>query len=525
MPAIPQEPRENESSETRRARAMMSDNIEWLQERAGRLRRRTQALRETVRSRTSIVEEAHRQLARSDATLDATLAQAHTNLQRLQNDHPFSSDAALEEMARENRRAARAFGRINTMPTPPLEGSPNVDSLFIPESRPHSNRGSHPLSNSWSADSPVDGLGDRNRSPTPADAWEIMHSTITPDTTLPSADSSFTSAVASQSFSASNNTNTTEPEHVSASASSNNSRHTSSNDSQSDSVSSIDIDDLPCDECDDDELLEDAEAYAENFYDVEMASREGRERILAHRRIRADEGNRFALAHESDCIDIGFRLIEEALNSDEGRQRLLQVGLLDGEEDITAFEDVVDSRRAVNRQGQIIGAHTRRAHVTAPRAPSPHPERYSEETRSAAREARAQVHEYFLRFAPADVRPRVLASPRSPPPQYEPLGSHPDVNAFTSRDGAVPHPVSPPTQRSQIEVADALLSGDETDLSAMRRVVERLARRDDVPEEWWMSMGLNMSRTRPRAPSPRRSEAAAGNRIRAGRIERGNSRL
>jgi hypothetical protein len=33
----------------------------------------------------------------------------------------------------------------------------------------------------------------------------------------------------------------------------------------------------------------------------------------------------------------------------------------------------------------------------------------------------------------------------------------------------------------------------------MRRIIERLAQRDDVPEEWWMSMGLNLSRTRPRS--------------------------
>lgn len=47
----------------------------------------------------------------------------------------------------------------------------------------------------------VDGLGDRQRSPTPDDhendAWETLLTTITPDASLPSADSSFNSASAS----------------------------------------------------------------------------------------------------------------------------------------------------------------------------------------------------------------------------------------------------------------------------------------------------------------------------------------
>lgn len=49
--------------------------------------------------------------------------------------------------------------------------------------------------------SPEDGLGDRNRSPSPvADTWHVIGSTITPDDSLPSADSSFASNGASTSF-------------------------------------------------------------------------------------------------------------------------------------------------------------------------------------------------------------------------------------------------------------------------------------------------------------------------------------
>jgi len=50
----------------------------------------------------------------------------------------------------------------------------------------------------------IDGLGDRELSIGPSDEqWLVMQSTVAPDDTLPSADSSFTSAAASASFSAS----------------------------------------------------------------------------------------------------------------------------------------------------------------------------------------------------------------------------------------------------------------------------------------------------------------------------------
>ncbi|QDS76406.1 hypothetical protein FKW77_003969 [Venturia effusa] len=54
----------------------------------------------------------------------------------------------------------------------------------------------------------IDGLGDRELSLGPGDAeeeetWAVMQTTVTPDDTLPSADSSFTSAAASASFSTS----------------------------------------------------------------------------------------------------------------------------------------------------------------------------------------------------------------------------------------------------------------------------------------------------------------------------------
>ncbi|CAI7564258.1 unnamed protein product [Penicillium glandicola] len=65
----------------------------------------------------------------------------------------------------------------------------------VPEYRSH-NTQTRPT-----RDPVVDGLGDRQRSPSPdgereTDAWETLLSTITPDATLPSTDTSFTSASA-----------------------------------------------------------------------------------------------------------------------------------------------------------------------------------------------------------------------------------------------------------------------------------------------------------------------------------------
>lgn len=62
------------------------------------------------------------------------------------------------------------------------------------------------LRESWSPAVDVDGLGDRNRSPSPvADDWNTFRSTVAPDPVPPTADSSFTSAAASASFTASPN--------------------------------------------------------------------------------------------------------------------------------------------------------------------------------------------------------------------------------------------------------------------------------------------------------------------------------
>lgn len=83
-----------------------------------------------------------------------------------------------------------------------------------------------------------------------------------------------------------------------------------------------------------------------------------------------------------------------------------------------------------------------------------------------------------------------------------------------------------------------LEDGDEQqDLDTMRRVARRLATREEVPDDWWASMGLRLNpsiaqprqRRRPRSPDGvRRADMHAQRaieRVRSGRVERGDARL
>ncbi|CAK1362922.1 hypothetical protein CB0940_04930 [Cercospora beticola] len=436
--------------------------------------------------------------------------------------------------------------RRSNLPTPPLEASGD-DSLFVPESdtitvnRP-SLRRAHPLSHAWRPDSPVDGLGDRIRSPTPGDGWEIIRTTITPDESLPSAESSFASAAASRSFNtSSSSTQITDPE--------------SGDENQENSGEG-------CEDIEEDEMVSTeaeaitTEAFAEDIYFHEMRTPEGRQRIARHQRIRDRDGNRFALATEPARVDIGFRLIEEALESEEGRTRVLATRH-HSEEDRRHFRDMLETTRRV-RERQLRESRDGQDQDDTEPAVRRH---YSQVVRDTVNETRSQVNDYFRRFT-ADTLASVQSNQRnrSPPPQYQarpvdgPLSDGYDSDdaaaemralytiqqadstqsAQVSQDEPEAHPVSPPAARSEREVSEALLTGDVQDLDSMRRIVERLAARDDVPEEWWMSMGLNLSRSRPRAP--RRSNGRVGDnsvpesRVRAGRVgrstaERGSARL
>jgi hypothetical protein len=359
--------------------------------------------------------------------------------------HPEASpdDLATSSAAPPAESAERTSRSV--LPTPPLESSePDGDSLFLPESRTTIGRPSHPLSRSWRAGSPVNGLGDRNRSPTPADAWEIMESTIEPDTTLPSADSSFATVPATSSFASSTDTTITEPERGMAvggttrrSTHENEEDGNEGEDSGSDSVSSADVD------CTDEEYLAQAEEFAREMYFSEIATSEGRIRV--RNLLRPSD-------RSSRTIDVGFRLIDDALNTQEGRERVTNLHSNDAIHRAVRFRDT--ARR--------------------------HPD-------------------------------------RSPP-------YRPNSPPATSQEPPSANPVSPPSgDRDGSFIFFGDLISDDQDLESMRRVARRLANRDEVPDDFWASMGVNV-RLGPRHQRRAHRERAL-ERVRGARVERGNARL
>ena len=409
----------------------------------------------------------------------------------------------------------------STLPTPPQDVSvaAEVIPLNAPDYLHRHDRGWHPSRNLLELESQINGLGDRNRSPTPGEGWEIMRSTITPDETLPSAESSFTSAAASQSFGTGNETQITEPESPGL-------RHgynTRNFDGLSDSASSADLEDWEvCNFEGPTDPHDDPQTWAETVYTAEMSTPDGRERTNAHTRPRAEQG-----IDDSDpytiSANIGYVLIEEGMRTQEGRARLQDIRARNLPNDPTNFPASAYFPRVASSRRR-----TQRRHRSADGPPTPHPERQPEATQHAAREASRVVRDYVSRYASNYLRSRSTSNLLG---DDSPAG--PDANTTISQDAPIPHPVSPPTRRhSEREVSDGLLSGDIQDLDSMRRIVERLAARADVPEEWWMSMGLNVSRDRPRdrSRSPRRAprHSMTGNadwRRASSRTERENPRL
>ena len=349
------------------------------------------------------------------------------------------------------------------LPTPPLDQSePDGDSLFMPDNGSNPTRPLHPLAHAWQVSSPtLNGLGDRDRSPTPTDTWAIMETTIPPDTTFVSAESSFATNPATNSFASSNDTTITEPERELESgrrSTADRGREQEVDNSDGESVSSADID------CTDEEYIAQAESFAREMYYHEMATPEGRARIFS---------NIPDADHLITPVDVGFQLIDSALNTAEGRERVANLGGDDAIHRMVRFRD------------------------------------------PAQRQTRTQTRSPPYR-------------PHSPP--------------ATSQEPPSANPVSPPSRRSTREVSDILIDledgNDQQDLETMRRVARRLATREDVPDDWWASMGLRLNpslaqprqpRRRPRSPDGVRRadmhvERAIG-RVRGGRIERGDARL
>ncbi|KAK6417375.1 hypothetical protein LTR95_017345 [Oleoguttula sp. CCFEE 5521] len=176
-------------------------------------------------------------------------------------------------------------------------------------------------------------------------------------------------------------------------------------------------------------LLAHSATFASHLYNMESETRAGQARISYHRRLQSEQGTRFTIGHEGHSVDIGFRLIEEALRTESGRERLALIG----------------------------SAEPGHAELAAERA-------------LRLRTERA-----------ADLAVDVLSAP---------------ANTYIDTRPAIMRPTIAQREheeRARFIVEQTEVLSDETDLDAMRRVVERLAQRDDVPEEWWVSMGLNFA--------------------------------
>lgn len=131
-------------------------------------------------------------LAATDPTHAATNSEIRMRLNRRRNDLNYNSPPGLH---RERPQSRAGELRTTNLPTPPL------DISVLPSPSEILARGDATYTDSLSLNpralSPDNGLGDRrtSRSPT-AEDWQVMHATITPDDSLPSTSSSFTTAAA-----------------------------------------------------------------------------------------------------------------------------------------------------------------------------------------------------------------------------------------------------------------------------------------------------------------------------------------
>lgn len=352
---------------------------------------------------------------------------------RAPSNWPFSNDSAEGDEEPAPTDAGRDL-RDATRDLPPLRrmGRRQVTDGLLPASS---------LRHTWSPPGTVDGLGDRERSLSPpADPWETMLTTITPDAQLPSADSSFTSAAASASFSASNNSQDGSESGRAASAASPNTQLTVPSRRQSpDESSSL----LPQRGCETDD-------------DISGNDTEGEERLDTH-------------------------------------------------------GSAARSRR--NRSYEL-GSHSRR---DGP--PTRNPAAYPPSVRSRSHDATQLVRNYFAfaERASSSDRSSPSASSRSPPPSQFRVEYLPRVprlrrenssgveRSFNNRrdsgvgsdaansSGSGSNGVSLPAVTDIAGILDRVAEGQapmDAELESMRDILGRLARRDDVPEEFWTSAGL-----------------------------------
>ncbi|KAJ9642311.1 hypothetical protein H2199_004691 [Coniosporium tulheliwenetii] len=291
------------------------------------------------------------------------------------------------------------------------------------------------LRESWSPATTVNGLGDRERSFSPgddnlADNWDAMHSTVAPDPLEPSADSSFTSAAASASFSAttrhSNNSSRSSRRSGSGSASSARTHIT---------------------------VPSDVERYAWTVTQVCDTSEDGGSET------EADEG-------EAGISPRSRNPMRQVLLEERRMRRRLEVAEQAVLERPPRREPVrysAGTRERSEEAGEAVrGYYGRGGEYALMETRTQLDELESREERS--REIEAEVHQVALR---EELRSQ-LAERRRLEEERRALEE----------------------ENEQLQPQQPLTQTFDPELEEMRSLLERIARRDDIPEEWWMSVGL-----------------------------------
>jgi hypothetical protein len=323
------------------------------------------------------------------------------------------------------------------------------------------------LRESWSPRSPIDGLGDRERSFSPAsvgsDHWETMLTTIAPDINLPSADSSFTSAAASASFSNSRS--------HSADASSN---------SISSSRTSLTVPSEQERERERDQACEtdDERPGSPPADELTANMRRMRQRVSDLRNLRRTQSLR-------RLAGPGIELpVSRDAPTSPGRQRMRILGPLFRNRRLSmrmspppAERDGNESSGSSSSSNSILGTRPRYGRYSPRparrRLGSTSPDHISTTRRSTLHPDISNVSLSEMLRAESQQDSLLRRPPSAPQPSTQtPADSFP-----TSQ----PPPQLLPETRGETQGED---------LDSLRTIVERLAQRDDIPEEWWMSVGL-----------------------------------
>ena len=346
--------------------------------------------------------------------------------------------------------------------------------------------GSTPATGWTSFPSNLDGLGDRERSFSP-DNWDTMLTTIAPDDHLPTADSSFTSAVASASFSASDAQANSQFDSRSASASSSRTHLTVPSDGQSpvyltefrcitteDSGSETEADDSNDDD------------YNENMdLDPERTPQLGdRHGILQRSRPSIPHSEGHNSSHNRHRSHDRSRNASRRVLSSSSDQDPSQDLMIRYQHHSSAMSTLPTGPLS---EAQVDGAASNPAPASAP----------FDARLSTDEDANADMYGTQNQNSTDDSRNANSLIPLHNPDDDD--NNDNNNNDLLDSDNDTHHSTTAVTStrhrpRRGIRQRDPFLewaAGEaSTQLERLRCIIDELAHRDDIPDEWWMSIGL-----------------------------------